>query len=189
MDSGWPKEACIRWGPEPPCEGAIIRGKVMPGHAWRTVPWVVQKWLNRSICHLGCGLGWAESYSPDGANVPSCANTIEPSVWRSAAAMQRYVKLVWPLCISTTTTTATIAFSALTLVGLASGRAYGSADATATPSSLASLKSDWFSLFQCRLTQVVLEKKPLNGCLVCLSCLSVCLSVLSVYCYSYIHTS
>jgi len=28
-----PKEACIRWGPDPPCRGAIIRGKDMPRHA------------------------------------------------------------------------------------------------------------------------------------------------------------
>jgi len=34
-DSGGPDEACIRWGPDPPCEGAIIRGKDMPGHGRR----------------------------------------------------------------------------------------------------------------------------------------------------------
>ena len=33
-----------------------------------------------------------------------------------------------------------------------------------TPSSLASLKSRLVLLFWCRLTQVVLEKRPLNGC-------------------------
>jgi len=25
-----------------------------------TLPWAVQKWLNRLICRLGCGLGWAK---------------------------------------------------------------------------------------------------------------------------------
>jgi len=30
---GWTKESCITWGPDPPCEGAVIRGKGMPGHA------------------------------------------------------------------------------------------------------------------------------------------------------------
>jgi len=30
MGSDGPKQACIRWGPDPLCEGAIIRGK---GHA------------------------------------------------------------------------------------------------------------------------------------------------------------
>jgi len=35
MDSGGSKEACIRWGPDPPSEGAIIKGKDMPGHARR----------------------------------------------------------------------------------------------------------------------------------------------------------
>jgi len=40
--------------------------------------------------------------------------------------------------------------------------AYGPADATATPSSLASVNSrkvNW-----CWLTQVVLEERPMNGC-------------------------
>jgi len=43
--------------------------------------------------------------------------------------------------------------------------AYGPADATAISSSLASLKSRMVWPFWCRLTQVVLEKRPLNGCL------------------------
>ena len=43
--------------------------------------------------------------------------------------------------------------------------AYGPADVTATPSSLASLKCGLFYFFWCRLAQVVLEKMPLNGCL------------------------
>jgi len=35
---------------------------------------------------------------------------------------------------------------------------------------------EWFSLFWCRLTQVFLEKRPLNRCLsVCLSCRFYCL--------------
>jgi len=45
--------------------------------------------------------------------------------------------------------------------------AYGPADATATSSSLASLKSRLVYPFWCLLTEV-LEKRPLNGCL-CLS--------------------
>jgi len=42
--------------------------------------------------------------------------------------------------------------------------AYGPADATATRSSLASLKSRLVWPFWCRLTQVVLVKRPLDGC-------------------------
>jgi len=53
--------------------------------------------------------------------------------------------------------------------------AYGPADATATPSSLASLKSRLVSPFWCRLTQVVLEKRPLNGCLDSVAFLLCCL--------------
>jgi len=45
--------------------------------------------------------------------------------------------------------------------------AYGPADATATPLSLASLIFELVNPFWCRLTQVVLEKRPLNWCLVC----------------------
>jgi len=41
--------------------------------------------------------------------------------------------------------------------------AYGPADATATPSSLASVNPDSLP-FGCQLTKVVLEKRPLNGC-------------------------
>jgi len=46
--------------------------------------------------------------------------------------------------------------------------AYGPADSTATPSSLALLKSRLVWPFLCRLTQVVLEKRLINRC-VCLS--------------------
>jgi len=42
--------------------------------------------------------------------------------------------------------------------------AYGPADATATPLSLASLESRMVLPFWYWLTQVVLEKRPLNGC-------------------------
>jgi len=42
--------------------------------------------------------------------------------------------------------------------------AYGPADATPTPLSLASLKSRMVLPFWCWLTEVVLEKRPLNGC-------------------------
>ena len=43
------------------------------------------------------------------------------------------------------------------------GFAYDPADATATPSSLAPLKSRMVLPFRCRLTQVVQEKRLLNG--------------------------
>ena len=42
----------------PPCEGAIIRERTCPGMPNDILPWAFQKWLNRSICRLGCGLGW-----------------------------------------------------------------------------------------------------------------------------------
>jgi len=47
--------------------------------------------------------------------------------------------------------------------------AYGPADSIATPSSLTSLKSRMVQPFCCWLTQIVLVKTPLNGCLsICL---------------------
>ena len=49
--------------------------------------------------------------------------------------------------------------------------AYGLADATASPSFLASLKSRMVLPFWCWLTQVVLEKRSLNGCLSSTACL------------------
>jgi len=59
--------------------------------------------------------------------------------------------------------------------------AYSPADATATSSSLASLKSRMVSPFWCRLTQVVLERGwPLNG--VCLSECQIVLSIASICC-------
>jgi len=76
-DAIWIMEAyIIRWGPDTPCKGAIIRGKDMPGHA-------------RRLCHELCKNGWTnrfavwvvdsgglkeaqvQSYSPGGAKVPS----------------------------------------------------------------------------------------------------------------------
>jgi len=63
--------------------------------------------------------------------------------------------------------------------------AYGPADATATPSSLASLKSRLVCCFRYQLTQVVLYKRPLNGCLfVCFSWYSYLLGTIhAVYSY------
>jgi len=102
MDSGGPKEACIRWGPDPPCERAIIRGMEMFDD---TLPWAVQNWLNRSICYLGCGFRCAEgsTCSIIFAKWRQCAHT--GANWQirlnrpSAAAIRHYVKLLWPLII------------------------------------------------------------------------------------------
>jgi len=40
--------------------GGEIWGEGAPIVKYRELlPWAVQKWLNRSICRLGCGLRWA----------------------------------------------------------------------------------------------------------------------------------
>ena len=67
----------------------------------------VQKWLNRSICHLRCGLGWTEGSTSSIIFARWCQCTHMAghigAAWRirlsrpSAAAMRSYVKLLWPL--------------------------------------------------------------------------------------------
>jgi len=72
-NSGGPKEPCIRWGPDPPWEGAILRGKGRSS---------VQKRLNRLRCCLGCGPGWAQRIMLDGG----------PTVLRDVAMATNFVK-------------------------------------------------------------------------------------------------
>jgi len=62
VDSGGPKEPCIRWGAQmSPWEGAILMGKVRRIVKYRDIlPRAVQKRLKRLRCRLGYGLGWAK---------------------------------------------------------------------------------------------------------------------------------
>jgi len=57
-DLGGPKEPCIRWGPDPPWEGAILTGE--KGRSIvkyrNTLQPFVRKRLNRSRCRLRCEL-------------------------------------------------------------------------------------------------------------------------------------
>jgi len=66
----------------------------------------MQKRLNQSICHLGCGLGWVEASTGSVifARWRQCA-LMGGRGWirlnrPSAVAMQPYVKLLWPLVIT-----------------------------------------------------------------------------------------
>jgi len=56
------KEPCIRLGPDPPMgRGEFKRKKGRPVvKCSDSLPWAVQKRLNRSTCGLGFGLGWAQ---------------------------------------------------------------------------------------------------------------------------------
>ena len=75
-----------------------------------TLPWAVQKWLDRLICRLGCGLGWAEGSTSliVFARRRQCAHTgghIGATWWirlnrPSAPAIRSYVKLIWPLVVN-----------------------------------------------------------------------------------------
>jgi len=72
----WHKEPCIRWGVQiPSCEGAVLRGeKWRPTVKYRLL--AVQKQLNRSRCHLGCGLGVLDG----DAHWRHLANAVEPTL-------------------------------------------------------------------------------------------------------------
>jgi len=67
----------------------------------RFLPWAAQERLNRSICRLDCGLGWAEGSTSSivFARWRQCAQI--GATWPirlhrpSAAAMRSYVKLLW----------------------------------------------------------------------------------------------
>jgi len=72
------------------------------------LPWAVQKWLNLSICRLGCGLGWAEGSTSSivFARWRQCAlmgghirgsQRIRLNRLSAAAIRPPYVKLLWPL--------------------------------------------------------------------------------------------
>jgi len=105
VDSGGPREACIRWDLDPAClcREAVIRGKDMPRHA-------------RRHCHQLCKNGWTnwfavwvvdsgglkeghvQSYLPVGSNVPSHEGTLmQPDeydwtirLWWRCACMSNY---------------------------------------------------------------------------------------------------
>ena len=99
---------CYMGSPDPHLKGQfwwIVVPVVIYKHF---LPSTVQKRLNRSICHLGCRLEWAEGYTNSiiftrwrqcaimgGHIAVTCRNT-EPSVYGGDAP---YVKLLWPLVI------------------------------------------------------------------------------------------
>ena len=91
----------------PQCDGAIF-GKWLPIVKYGDfLLWAVQKWLNRSICRLGCGLWWAEGstsssifarwrqYAHMGGHIGATWRTRLNRL--SVVAIQSYVKLLWPL--------------------------------------------------------------------------------------------
>jgi len=78
----WPKEACIRQGPDLPYEGAIIRGNDMPGNARLHSAISCAKmaepiYLPFVFVDLGGPKeAQVQLYSPGGANVPSWEGTL-----------------------------------------------------------------------------------------------------------------
>ena len=53
----WAQEKCTTCGPDPPCEGAIFRGKLVAQVQGLSAAGAVQKRPNCSRCRLKCGLG------------------------------------------------------------------------------------------------------------------------------------
>jgi len=96
-------------GPDPPCKGAITRGKDMPVHAHRHSAVSCSKMAEPIDLTFGCGLWWAEGSTSSVvyARLRQCAliGWHIGATWRirlnspSAAAMRPYVKLLWPLVI------------------------------------------------------------------------------------------
>jgi len=64
-DSSGPKEPCVRWGPDSPCDGAILRGKGVSHckvrETLRTAVICAKTGeVNRLRCRLGYGRGWTQ---------------------------------------------------------------------------------------------------------------------------------
>ena len=56
-DSGGPRNHVLDWGPDPPWEGAILRGERGSVNYRDTLRSPVRKRLHQLRCHLGCELG------------------------------------------------------------------------------------------------------------------------------------
>jgi len=104
VGSDGPKESCVRWGTRSP----VGRGNFGIGSSivkYREL----QKRLNRSICHLGCGLGWAERSTSSIIFARRRQCTLIGghigATWRIrmnrpfATVMRPYVRLLWLLLI------------------------------------------------------------------------------------------
>jgi len=82
----------------PHAKGQFFGERTCRGMPDNTLPWAVQKWLNRSRC-LGCGLQWAQgSMSYIGCTLA------QPGKYGWTVQVRRrcglFVKLLWSLVIS-----------------------------------------------------------------------------------------
>jgi len=76
MGSDGPRVSCVRWGSRSPHVKGRFWGIGVPLVKYRDfLPWAVQKRQNRLICHLGCGLHWAEA----------CTRSVIFAKWRQSA--------------------------------------------------------------------------------------------------------
>jgi len=95
-DSGWPKEPCIRWGPDRPWNEVILKGKEAAcckvAYSDYAVSCAKTAELNWSWSRLGFRLWWAQWISIV-THWRNLANTIEPSMISGDAVCT--VKLLW----------------------------------------------------------------------------------------------
>jgi len=60
---GWTQGATYSMGSRSThAKGLFLGERTCPGMPDDTLPWAVQKWLNRSRCSWGCWLGWAHEH-------------------------------------------------------------------------------------------------------------------------------
>jgi len=61
VDLGGSNESCVRWRSRSPhTKGQFLGDRTCRGMSDNTLPWAVQKWLNRARWCLGCGFEWAQ---------------------------------------------------------------------------------------------------------------------------------
>jgi len=95
MGSDGPRVSCVRWGSRSPhVKGRFWGIGVLIVKYRDFLPWAVQKRQNRLICHLGCGLHWAEA----------CTRSVIFAKWRQSAPQHSSMscaKMAQPIDCST----------------------------------------------------------------------------------------
>jgi len=74
----------VRWGPYPHGNGLFL-GRRAHCKYRDVLPWAVQERMNRSICRLDCGLGWAEGST----------GWIVFARWRQCTHIRRHIGATW----------------------------------------------------------------------------------------------
>jgi len=109
MDLGGPKEACIRWGPDPHVKGQLLGQRTCPGMPNDILLWAVQKLLNWLICDLY--LGGQNKHKFNCIHQCAIMGGHIGATWRiqlnrpSVAAMRPWGQITLTTCYTNNTTT------------------------------------------------------------------------------------